>query len=77
MRILKDFKCRVEMWIPKGLGCFALAGTTEQGWKLDFNAEGTKFTERRLGKRGQFRDSWKFVGSEVERNIGYGSRKSD
>jgi hypothetical protein len=52
-----------------------MAGTNELGWKLDFNAEGAEFTERR-SRRGRSSEERKFVEAAVERNMGYGSRRA-
>jgi hypothetical protein len=65
------------MRIPKGLGCFALAGIAELGWKLDFNTEGAESTEKSSSKRKrrQSRYGRKFVEVDDERNMGYGSKR--
>ena len=48
MRILNELRVHFsELHILKGLGCFALVGTADLGWKLDFDIEGTEFTEGR------------------------------
>jgi hypothetical protein len=92
LHILKDFKCCVlklrilnelrahfvEMRIPKRLGCFALAGITELGWKLDFNTEGTEFTEETSsdGKRKLSKCGRKLVEVDDVRSMGHGSTRT-
>jgi hypothetical protein len=60
--------------ILKGLGSVrTLLGTIEVGWKLDFNAEGTEFAERRERSK----EEWEFVELRGERNINHGTGERD